>query len=564
MALLRLQTTTNPCKRFQMIRTTLRFLLTSGLPTILVATTLAQTTHAQGTCGTNPPYATCTTRPHAKLDIDAFADQIADELGTLGLKGYSISVFGEDGNLLPRLDMSQGLASGPTETTIPFTSDVASAVGSVSKLITEGAVRHAIEINNEANAVPASCKVHLDTPFLDVLPAAFRRAAGPSSYYNSSTVEQVLRHQAGVPTTVPTLADGNPDHWRAMKRPSELQECARGTYCYGNENYVLAGVMLPLIRDCSLKAEIDDAAQSFCFRNAPGQSKDTCEIQYAVDELSVMSNEIAKAMVIDPLDARANCDYRKLIGGNIMVARGFASGTAASGTYLGADLRGCSILGWHVPTNDLGRIMRRFWDGAFFNHASMGYRMPESHGGAVAWSANGVLGHYRGLASTMIPTTFGGENITVAFVANSPVQPGVIDGIVYNAFVSNARSTPEAVSHGVMTSARGTWTCTQIEVPTNTMSLRIGSSNDIKGFNRMDFGGWGSEELWFPWEIDSVQSNGEYVYYQAGTSPKATTNVYWGRYYMRQDATTGNIKIRRTDNATNWQGNYNCVLDADQ
>src|SRR5690606_14035464 len=96
-------------------------------------------------------------------------------------KGYGLTVLDRDGKDVLR--MSAGIAitsqdGGPVD----FKSGRKSNIGSISKVITAAAVRHAIELSEDAPAYD-QCEVHLDTPFLNVLPAVFDEV-DTSGYYN--------------------------------------------------------------------------------------------------------------------------------------------------------------------------------------------------------------------------------------------------------------------------------------------------------------------------------------------------------------------------------------------
>ena len=542
--------------------------------------------HAQS-CGTSAPFATCTKRPHTKFNIDTFANTVADGLKTKGLKGYSLSVFGEDGNPAPVLAMSQGLASGPTETTIPYTTSVAQTILSISKVLTEGAVRHAIEINNAVTAVPASCKVTTSTPILNILPAAFRRAAqaglapGVKPFYDTVTVNQVLRHMGGVPDTLPQLPDNSgPDYWAMMNRgvvdglpdggvPDggvNVKTCPLDTMCYSNFNYVLATMMLALIRDCSLKATNESEAASFCFRNSTGRSKDTCQIQHAFDNLSVIGSKIVKEMVVDPITTKASCDYTQLISGNISVARGFADAGAPSGGYQVIDPRYCNVGSWHMATNELGKILRHMWDGSFFTKRATSFEMPDSHNGGLLQFTNGLAVQFRSQASLYMPTAFGSEDLIAVFFANSPVAPWEVDQLMYEAWQASQRTTPAAVNQGILSTARGTWDCNQVENTTFKLILRISNANDMKGFIAKSWSEQGSEEIWTTTQWNTTQASGTSKSFKAGTSVAAPVLVYPGTWTVTRDGTTTpvKIKVKKTDTGSGLVTNYNCSLATPQ
>lgn len=544
-----------------MKRTVFRTLCLLGLPAALVMAAGGEA-RAQTTCGTSAPLLTCTKRPHTRLNINTFANNIADGLKALNLKGFSLSVYAEDGHPDPILTLQQGLASGPTETTIAHTPLVAQGIASVSKLIVESAIRHAIEINNEASGTTAACRVNIGTPFLNVLPAAFSRAAGPGTWYTSASVEHVLQHRAGVPHTPGTLPSGYPDFWSIMAKPTGHTSCSLNTPCYANQNYLLATMMLPLIRDCSLRAAVEGAATAFCRRNLVGRDKDTCEMQHAYDQLALVSNAMVKEMIMDPLNASASCDYTQLISGNISVARGFASQSAASGIYLPFEERPCAAGGWHMSTKELGRVVRRMWDGSFFNHASTGFALPESHNGGITYFVNGVRGDWGSLALWMLPTALGSESVSAAFVANSPVDTGAVYSILYDAFDFAAASSPAAVNQGVFTPTRGTWRCTRNGAPSQVISLRIANRYDIKLFGGLDFSGQGSEELWTPTTVNANSASGTFVFYRAGTSPKATSGVSRGTFSLTRNATSGAVSFTHTINGSSAQS-FACTLQAD-
>jgi CubicO group peptidase (beta-lactamase class C family) len=224
-----------------------------------------------------------------------FADEVADAFD--GLKGWSLTLVDRDGNQIVRA--SQGFANSTTGQ--PFYSTTVSGIGSISKMLTEAAVRHAIELNQELPNVACADTYSLDTLFLEALPSIFSELAHES--YADVTIEQILQHRGGVPHTV----NDNPGvpHWNrryeyynTMKKIEVTKICTKDDSCYSNDNYVLATMMLPIIHNCGYKAIVEDWGDALCANVSGARERAECKIQIAFDLLGRISNEIVSEAVL--------------------------------------------------------------------------------------------------------------------------------------------------------------------------------------------------------------------------------------------------------------------------
>jgi hypothetical protein len=552
-------------------------------------TSLLYSVDAAAQCGTNGQ-ARCSKRPHPGLNVDGFANAVANNLATRNIKGYSLALYSEDGHPEPVLDMSAGFAIDERSKR-NFDGNAVSAIGSVSKLLTEAAVRRAMEIATDAPAYSAN-RVDANTRFLDLLPTVFRRVAGTNSYYNDVTIEQILRHRGGVPNSLRPDPYGNPyDYWMMMARlPPTLpdggglpdggplpHDCVKtpadstAPNCYSNDNYVIASMLLPIIRMPNMRNLVNQIGATVCSGKPAGRERDSCEIQYAFTTLGETTNAIVKEMLVDALaPTSASCDPTTLVN-TMTVAFQYPTGsTLGGGLPPGSPapfIRGCGVGGWFMRSHDVARIMRRVWDGSFFNHGMTGERMPRGH--------NGVLTFYRGLAVNRIE----GMDLTWVLLSNSPLaltalpdggvvadpnEFGLVGGAIDAAYTANTIAPPAPPPNPpVLGRVRAIWRCVQDGVSSNVLSLRISNRYDIKGSNLLDFNGESSEEIWSTSAENTTNASGTYRFYRGGTSPRATSGVFVGSWTLTRNS--GNsISITRHDNASGWSGAYSCAIDPNE
>lgn len=153
------------------------------------------------------------------------------------------------------------------------------------------------------------------------------------------------------------------------------------------------------------------------------------------------------------------------------------------------------------------------------------------------------------------------SNLSLAFLANSPMDPeAMIDRFITAA--SNRRTgAPVPAPKNGMDRLRNQWNCA-LKDSDHVIKLRISNQYDVRGYNVLEFGGFGSEELWkttaqstFP-EADIDQASGTYVWFRAGES--ARFPVSRGTWQMtRTGASTATL--RRTD-VGGWSGTYTCTV----
>ncbi|MET0592723.1 MAG: hypothetical protein ABW133_08500 [Polyangiaceae bacterium] len=517
----------------------LRYLLSIGLP--LLGLTHVERAEAQTTCGASA--IPCTKRAYRGIRIDDFARDVANAISLVDPtpnpdyippKAFSVTVHGDDGESTPVLTLNSGQAQsndggGPFN----FTDGVASAIGSVSKLLTEAAVRRMIEVNAEGSAY-AACRVTLATPFIDVLPAAFKRRAqaNSSTWYNGVSVEQVLQHRAGVPAQNPiswaTVMNPVHPYLGCSQSPVKIPPTEPVPGCYSNTNYLIASTMLPLIRDCALRAQVDASAAAHCTAETAGLNRDTCEMNWAFNFLSGMANSIVKEMVLDQTNARASCDYPFVqIQSRIEVARGYGDRFAVSnGQYFRPTPSWCGAWGWQIPSSDLASVLRHIWDGAYFiSENSMGSRMTPLH--------NGSVDNYRALTIHLVPGTpppgapRSPAELTFAVVANSPMDTiHVLEKVkaAFNAALDPTAGPTPPAPVPLLTGARGAWRCTGLG---RHIRLRIANTRDIAAFEAVGFAGLGAEELWTAsggTVMSPTAPTGTYVRFPAGMGPKSGSN----------------------------------------
>ncbi|MET0595201.1 MAG: serine hydrolase, partial [Polyangiaceae bacterium] len=283
----------------------------------------ARTASAQ--CGSTNQVPRCTWRTHPGINTQGLANDIANEMHGAGLQGFSVTAFGEDGNPSPVIDMSFGLSQVPaTGPSIQFDSNTISSLGSVSKLITEATVRHALEINWAGATGPyGACPVRSTSNFVSILPAVFGRIAHAT--YANVTIERLLNHEAGLETKHP---------YDALVESAATGTCQVGTECYSNINYQLATMLVPLIRDCSIRASVENEITTACASQVGDPARDRCQIDRAYLILGTLSNIYAQAMLTDKYTTVADCgpDYYVSLGAN--VARGFMARQNNPGGFL--------------------------------------------------------------------------------------------------------------------------------------------------------------------------------------------------------------------------------------
>ncbi len=93
-----------------------------------------------------------------------FEEHVRSTLGTI-VKGYAFAVADRDGTIQARA--AGGWAQDPTDGNVRMTTDIASGLGSVTKMMSGAALLHLFERRALANA---SVAAQLDTPMLARLP----------------------------------------------------------------------------------------------------------------------------------------------------------------------------------------------------------------------------------------------------------------------------------------------------------------------------------------------------------------------------------------------------------
>jgi hypothetical protein len=539
----------------------LRAIVSIGAP----ALALAHATSADAqTCGTGGVAVPCTVQPYRRLLVQQFANGVADVMATSKIQhlpdggvqptftapnGYSVAVVGNDSNT-PILLMNYGNAhKAPVAPLVPYSQYVASPLASVSKLLAESAIRHLIEINGAGGGF-SSCRVSLSTPFLDVLPAAFKRhaTANGRTYYNGITVEQILRHRGGVPSQYPLP-------WTTIMNPQDAyRSCGQSTIqpsddpdvvgCYANNNYLIAAMLLPLMRDCALKSQIETAVLSHCY-SLSGDARDACDMNFEFSWLSALSNSIVKDMIFDPKGSRGACNPEPLRLEGINVARG--GGQANAGGYFKSVLGWCNTWGWQATALDVARAMDHVWNGAFFHAAANQTRNKTWHTGAVNdfYSVAIQLGQSPYLTATAV------------VVANSPfdhlrVRNSIRDSFAFAQDEIAGPALPDPPP--ILVDAAFAWDCTGGARP---FRLKIASRYDIVASDPTDRGGLGTEEIWTATSANAPETaTGTYQTFQAGRSPIGSSQGSWT---LSRTATTNRITVTKTPPGGT-QSTYTCAV----
>ncbi|MFZ5893025.1 MAG: serine hydrolase [Myxococcota bacterium] len=491
-------------------------------------------------CGTGG-VARCTLGSLNGLDVKKFADDIANGIEAKKPVGYAVAVVDRDGNNV--LELSAGHAVRPADPifTIQFDINARSDIGSVSKVITEAIVRHGIEMTEDLPAY-SSCKVHLDTKFLDVLPSVFAEV-DTSGYYDDVTIQQVLGHKAGVPNNLGADPYGNPyDYWITMRRPDGYRNCEKGSYCYSNDNYVLATMMVGMIFSCGAKPSWDGLLAAMCAGKPAGREEQTCQIQNAYTLLAGLSNETVRDMIMSPFDVSASCDYQTdFLDAGIPVAKGYTDRNDPHGDYAWLDVRGCGVGQWHMSARSLAKVMRYLHQGTFFFHKQSADALPDTFNG----------GH-----DNFVSRIQNLDSLQVAFESNTPISQTEVGAIISSAY-QNARvnGTVIGTSPPVLDQVRGAWDCKR-SGSSATMRLQVASRNDIRGYHLADFGGEGSNELWSYSSNGSSSASGTYVYYKTTSNPREDQT--WSGTWKLSRQSNGTLRVTRRDDATGWTGDYTC------
>ena len=525
-----------------------------------------------GPCGTGSAagHTTCASRPHPGLDVTKFANMLANSLYAIGLKGYSLTMYGEDGHAEPVLLMQMGWGQNPESPTFKFDGTVVSAQASVSKLITEAAVRRAIEVNQEspafANAPPTitNRRIGPNTKIFDVLPPVFARSA---SYFNSSgqvvtrfadaTIDQVLKHTAGLPRNTTSIWDITKNLTPTCP-PNTTCTCTAGTACYANENYQIASIILPLIldNDRSVRATVDNFIESNCSSQPPGDPLDQCELRFAQMLLGSMGMATAKTMVNEPVTTKSYCGPTAALNAGEKVARAYAGANGTNGIYMTGVLdHDCGVGNWYMTSANAANVLRRVWDGMFFNHRAT--TIPFFHGGDL-YVKNGTSSwEYHSIAQNSHETS----RLATVILTNSPNSSGQLFQAFRDA-MSNSRVAPPTppTSVPVMTAAKGPWKCTQTGT-TKWFSLRIPNKHFTRAFDPQGYGGTQSEEPWFVASETTTNASGTFVNYRIGKgSVRATGNPTGTWTLARNPSTPNTLTVTRKEGSAAVK-NYTCSAD---
>ncbi|MET0593013.1 MAG: hypothetical protein ABW133_09955, partial [Polyangiaceae bacterium] len=217
----------------------------------------------------------------------------------------------------------------------------------------------------------------------------------------------------------------------------------------------------------------------------------------------------------------------------------------------------CCILDWHMSSTSIGRLMRHVWDGSFLNTGSMTTAMQRRHGGDVGGNINGVAGEYHAGAIHLDEAS----NLTVAFVANSPMgSDAMLNRIRDLAITRRNGTTPPTRTKG-LDRLRGEWHCA-LSGSNHVFKLLVDNQYDAKGYNMAEFGGLGSEEVWTATSQSTYPSSsgewasGTYRWFQAGMSPRFPNST--GTWSLTRTS-NGTATLQRVD-VGGWTGNYTCNL----
>jgi hypothetical protein len=487
-----------------------------------------------------------------------FGHEIADELDDLGLKGWSLTVIDRDG--IEAVRVSQGFADSADGQ--PFYATTASGIGSISKVFTEAAIRHAIELNQELPNTMCAGAFTLDTPFLDVLPPVFSEVAHWS--YADVSIEQILVHAGGVPIThnLDEAPPGSP-HWNRkytyydmMTKTNIETSCQEGAECYNNDNYVLATMMLPIIHNCGNRAFVDAWSTAACSDVVNPAARAECEIQYAFDMLGSMSNYIIEDWILDPLDIEATCDPRAdpVINGQ-NVALGYAHANDPVGVLPREDVRACGVGRWFMTSQDLARAMRYVGSGSFFIDRANADALPYRHSGLLRDTTTpSETAVYTAWFESRPGDFYYAFETNQSLDVNPTDEPGPDDTI--RAVFEAAREITLLPQPPLIAAIRGDWNCERIGAGADVLLQSYGRY-DTRVFLADDQQGDGAKELWTVTAQNGSSANGSYVYYDASGSPN--DDVLASGTWSLQRTTQNRLKMTRRD-VNGWTGNYICSM----
>lgn len=495
-------------------------------------------------CGSNGQ-ARCELGNAPLFSETAFADQVADEVDAFGLKGWSMTLVDRDGREIVRI--SQGFANSAAGR--PFYATTVSGIGSVSKVLTEAAVRHAIELNQALPNTPCAGVFTLDTPFLDALPSMFSQIAHSS--YADVTIEEIITHRGGVPgTNNPGPASVPPgQHWNrrydyydTMTKTDISKPCTRGSRCYRNDNYVIATMMLPIIRSCNLRPVVDAWSWAACGSIVNAQDRAECQIQIAFDTLGVASNEIVQEWILDPLDIEATCDPldNPVVNGQ-RVALAYSSAMDTTGELVKEDVRACGVGRWFMSSQDLARAMRYVDSGSFFLSRANATDLPSAHSGDL----EGLYqARFRRLS----------RGFYYAFETNQPFDVLQADAVIKAAFDDAQGGHDLGDTPSLMHAIRGDWNCDRVG-SSNDVILQVYGINDVRLFSPLGRQGLGAKDIWYVSTNEYEQASGTYVYYPALGSPTDDL-LATGSWTLVRTAPDRLEMTRRDDGG--WTGDYIC------
>lgn len=508
----------------------------------------------------------CQFSESSEMDTEKFIKEVADELEAhfSNAKGYALSVSGDRKSGIASVargaaDVQRGRAFSATGTL--------SGIGSVSKLLTEMAVNKSIEINNRASGF-SQCRVYLHSEVFDVLPPVFRRVVHPG--YRHMSIGQVLRHKAGLARCNIGMGRahvGDPGTWKwdyykllsSGPNPSSnvlsCQQCQVGSSCYNNDNYVLATMLLPMIRyGCDAKKNnMLSEIERRCRGRAQGWSKDFCEIQTSFDILGVEANKIVHDMAVyegalgvatcDPFSYDTDAVAKQYE--NVMSSH---PGKISEEQYPAK--RGCGVGGWFMSAHALAQVLHRAWYGEHFVKPYTRATFQTEHDGQAA--------NYSAYATKF------GDGLTAAFLSNSSVNGPLVKSIVKRAYQNARFPRPKSGdSSKVRDVFAGTsWNCVGRGSSSNKIELRVPKYEEwLTGIVWDEFWFLGAEERWI---VDSDQNGvmkGVYNYFKLGERPFHSPSR-WGHFSASVSLLSGlklGLTLNRTDDGSGWSENYDCT-----
>lgn len=503
----------------------------------------------------------------SEVDTKDFGEEVARALHRMTFKGFSLSVVGRNGRGI--LEITSGYRNDSKDT---FDRLTPSCIGSVSKMITEMALLKSLEITEIADKY-SKCRRSVNSKAIELLPEIFHRITHPD--YQRSDINNFLDHNSGLSKCADIGKDGQDGHnrWDYVKLLSSaigehadkcdkgVAECGKpvpGGYCYNNNNYVIAAMLLPLIRGgCSgKKREIEARSAVQCMFTPEGRRRDDCLVNHSIKMLSEEANDIVREMVWRSTTAMHNAFCKPLANLQGGPAQWFLDPTNENekGQYRSPGEKeilpqGCGVGGWYTSSTTLARLLSKAWYGNFFLQEQLTVKqLPPAH--------TGLRDGYHSLAFKL------GRGLSVAFLSNSPFDFVEVGDAIIQAYEHHKYAKVKVGSSTLFRSrVRGiSWKCHSRDPGQPGFELRFSEWDQPKGLFKNEWNGYGAEEVWYVSKETKDRINGSYSYHQLGTS-QLSDSARQGEFTaeIRDDSGTDeSLLVWRRDLGSGWEGRYEC------